>query len=164
MISALNNLRRTLAIFAFAAWLGGFFFYASFVVPIGTDYLGSRLAQGVITFSVSKILNNLGILAICLFILEEACDFTGSKAAKVTRILMMFIMAITLIILFNVHTYLSSVFDRENLVYTVPRSQFKYWHGFYLWVCTAQWLAGMIWVWLSICKFSKQTNSLQQVV
>ncbi len=40
-------------------WLGGFTFYAAFVVPIGAHALGSELEQGLVTRDVTLVLNRL---------------------------------------------------------------------------------------------------------
>ena len=56
--------RRFVALLAFAAWLGGFTFYAAVVVPAGTEVLGGAVAQGFITQAVTLHLNLLGVGAL----------------------------------------------------------------------------------------------------
>ena len=45
----MTPLRRFLVVQALLLWQGGFLFYAAFVVPAGTEVLGSAAAQGAIT-------------------------------------------------------------------------------------------------------------------
>ena len=49
-------LRRLLVVQLLMLWQGGFLFYVVFVVPVGTDVLGSSFEQGRITRFVTHSL------------------------------------------------------------------------------------------------------------
>jgi hypothetical protein len=80
----LETFRRFVVIYAFLLWQGGFVVYGGVVVPIGSDQLGSDLAQGLITQRVSVWLNIFGVvwcLALgwdCLALKEDSWRHGGS--------------------------------------------------------------------------------------
>ena len=61
----IGPIRRFLFIAAVAFWLGGFTFYTSVVIPVGTHTLGS-VRQGFITQQVTGWLNVAGAFALPL--------------------------------------------------------------------------------------------------
>ena len=64
----MTPLRRFLVLQSLLLWQGGFLFYAAFVVPAGTEVLGSSAAQGVITTRVVDALN------VCGAVRQECCS------------------------------------------------------------------------------------------
>ncbi len=62
---------RTLLLASFAMWFGGFGFYVSIVVPVGTDVLGSSLNQGMITRQVTQWINIFAGIAVAMMLLES---------------------------------------------------------------------------------------------
>jgi hypothetical protein len=101
-------------------WQGGFLFYASVVVPIGTDLLGGARAQGVITARVTEWLNLAGL--VCLGLLGG---------------------------LWFLHLILDYFMDPAGRVVQM-REPFRVAHGAYLWVSTAHWLMGLALAWLTL--------------
>jgi len=65
-------LRRLVLVLALMFWQGGFTFYASVVVPVGSDFLGSHVDQGWITRSVTNYLNLSGAVALALWFVDIA--------------------------------------------------------------------------------------------
>ena len=60
--------RRFLVVQALMLWQGGFLFYASFVVPVGTEMLGGSFEQGRITRHVTDSMNAVGAVALVIFV------------------------------------------------------------------------------------------------
>jgi hypothetical protein len=135
--------RRFLVIQALMLWQGGFLFYAAVVVPIGTDVLGSSLAQGRITRLVTNWLNLFGLVAVAIF----AWEFLEAPAAskRVRRWLwgMWLIFAGGLGALFLIHIRLEGLVDfNEETIEDL--TLFHLWHRTYLWISTIQWVAGLL--------------------
>src|SRR5271156_6553534 len=63
--------RRFMVLALLMFWLGGFTFYASVVVPVGADVLGSHLRQGMITRHVAWYMNLSGIAALAVFAWDQ---------------------------------------------------------------------------------------------
>lgn len=136
---------RTLTLFAFAAWQGGFFFYATVVVPTATRVLESASLQGSISQPVTHWLNLFGTIALVSF----AVDQGRTPTLKTWRWTVWRVMAVCQIALFCIHPVLDSNFQPDELAYT-DKAKFKFWHGIYLWVHAAQWLAGVAWLGASV--------------
>lgn len=136
---------RWLTLLAFAAWQGGFFFYATFVVPIATRVLESARLQGAISQQVTVWLNALGAAALIVF----AIDMGWTATRKSSRWWTWRFMVVMQIALVALHPLLDNNFKPDELDFT-DRSQFKFHHGLYLWIHAAQWLAGLIWAWLTV--------------
>ena len=136
---------RFLVLQSLLAWQGGFFFYATFVVPIGTEVLESAAFQGAITQRVTHWLNGLGVISLLLIALDQLACASSRK----WRWLAWSVMALSLIIQFALHPTLDSLFRPDDLTYS-DRAAFKFWHGVYLWTSAVQWLAGLLAVWLMI--------------
>jgi hypothetical protein len=62
----MTTLRRLILLVALMFWQGGFMFYGSVVITVGAQVLGSELEQGFVTQSVTNYLNIAG--AVCLTI------------------------------------------------------------------------------------------------
>jgi hypothetical protein len=167
------DIRRFLVVFAFAAWQGGFFFYATFVVPVGTEVLDSAKLQGAITQKVSMVLNYLGVVSLIIFAIDQklgkapgsylqaelgtARTVSGSylqaelgtaRTALIRwRWSTWLVMAMLHAALFILHSQLSLLFDPKELVYAnADRARFKFWHGVYLWIVAAQWLIALVYL------------------
>jgi hypothetical protein len=136
---------RTLTLFAFAVWQGGFFFYAAVVVPTATRVLESASLQGSISQPVTHWLNLLGVAALVVF----AIDHGRTPTLKTWRWTLWRVMAVCQIALFFLHPVLDANFRPDDLTY-VDKPRFKFWHGIYLWVHAGQWLAGLAWLGASV--------------
>lgn len=131
---------RYLVMAAFIFWLGGFTFYASIVVPAGTEILGVT-QQGFITQQVTSSLNVAGAVALGLLLV----DLFVTPGAVRWRVGFWVVMAACQVALFWLHARLSShmVVDTFSVR---ARPEFKPLHRLYLWLHTAQWLASLIYL------------------
>lgn len=127
-------------------WFGGFGFYASFVVPVGNEVLGS-FEQAMVTRQVTFWLNVLGALAGFLMLLESfsKSSFTSNRVKRiqfVSALSMLFMQAI----LFGLHPQIDAFVELEVGEVKGDYDQFYLLHRLYLWTSTFQWVAGWIWL------------------
>jgi hypothetical protein len=141
-------LRRFLVLAALMFWQGGFVFYASIVVPIGTQVLGSAAEQGRITRQVTWYLNVSGAAALVLLAWDVAAARPG-HGVRWGRGLCWLVMAVALGVLLRLHLYLDSLFIADDLI-ILDRPTFRYWHRVYLWVSTVQWAAAVLFALLTL--------------
>jgi hypothetical protein len=134
----LITLRRTLLLWAFLFWQGGFFFYASVVVKVGTD-LTSQFDQGLITQQVTIWLNVAALGALLLWLWDL---FAERAALTKTRWLLWIFMFAMLVWLAWMHPQLGDMINTER-GRVEPRQAFRSLHAVYLWVSTAQWAASI---------------------
>jgi hypothetical protein len=135
-------LRRFLVIQTLMLWQGGFLFYAVFVVPTGTEVLGGAFAQGRITRLVTQSLNWIGVAAVAIFaweLLQAGLPRPNLKWLWGAWT----VMVLSLAGLFAIHPRLSDLADFNTLT-LADRDRFRLWHGAYLCVSTAQWLAALL--------------------
>ena len=131
----------------FATWFGGFTFYASVVVPIGTDILGSARAQGEITQQVSDWINRIALFTSLLLIVEH---FLFRRKEK--RLLSInFLVVIGILVFAGLLIWLNQELDQmieqtTNSIRVTNRERFYRQHRLYLWVSTGQWFLGWIWI------------------
>ena len=138
-------LRRFLVVQALMLWQGGFLFYAAFVVPTGTDVLGSSLNQGWITRRVTNDMNLVGAVALALLALDQFAE----PALRRRRWVFWAILAATLAALVWLHPRMDALLNFEELSVR-DHPTFRFYHRTYLWVCTVQWLAGLGYVWVTL--------------
>jgi hypothetical protein len=144
----MQTLFRTLLLASFAIWFGGFTFYVSFVVPIGTEVLGSAIEQGMITRRVTVWLNIVGAIALFMMILESAFLWRrDSGRGRHWLVVLAVLMWILLVGLFKLHSILDGFIDAKEVTISDGVSFYSY-HRVYLWISTIQWL--MSWAWLAI--------------
>ena len=119
---------RFLWLVGFSLWIGGFVFYASFVVPITRRELGET---GVITRHVAPIFNNLGALVLsswfCALLLEWR-----QPAWRRTALALLIANALILAALFAAYPWV--LYGMEHL----PDAEFRPRHRLYLWLHTVQ--------------------------
>ena len=140
----------SLLIATFALWFGGFTFYVTFVVPIGTEVLGSARSQGFITQQVTNWLNFTCGCAIGIMWLESLfCWKLTDRPWREIRLIMVLIMSGFLVVLVWLHPRMDQmlVFDGEVVK---DREKFYGIHRIYLWVSTFQWVAAWIWLFVSV--------------
>jgi hypothetical protein len=134
--------RRCCVLIALMFWLGGFTFYASIVVPIGTRILGSPLRQGFITREVTGDLN----VAAALGLLVLAWDVLALRGRWHLRRWSLgglwLVMAACQALLFALHAHLDGMLRAKGLIVTDP-DLFHSAHRAYLWIHTVQWGAGL---------------------
>jgi hypothetical protein len=140
--------RRFLVLIALMFWQGGFTFYASVVVPIGQDVLGSHLAQGFITRHVTKYLNLSGAIALLVLALDLAA---ARETAWVRRLrwLLWLGMVAALIVLVVLHPRMDRSID-VNTPTIIDYEAFTPMHRLYLWVSTVQWGCALAYAWLTL--------------
>lgn len=145
--------RRTLVIIALMFWQGGFTFYSSVAVPIGTSVLGSSRRQGFITQQVTHYLN----LSACVALVPLYWDLIGSKGNSWIhrkRRYAWLVMAVLQIALIGLHAYLDQLMDSSTMSLVEVRP-FVIGHRWYLWISTFQWLAGLVFLVLSLIVWRK---------
>jgi hypothetical protein len=132
---------RSLVLFSYAVWQGGFFFYAAVVVPLGTEILESAKLQGSITQLVTHWLNLISLIAL----VSMALEMRFNRRSRPRAWWLWALMLVSQILLFILHPVLDRNFQSAEMSF-LDRPAFQFWHGVYLWTHTVQWLAGLIWV------------------
>lgn len=151
---------KTLLLATFSLWFGGFTFYVTFVVPIGTEILGSARSQGFITQQVTHRLNAVCAIAVLAMTVEAIrrwrhCQF-GSRA---THVVLISLMAGMLIGLVALHPMLDALVDLDNRK-ILGRTQFYGLHRIYLWLSTFQWVVGWIWLLFTIRQWQFESGAV----
>ena len=143
-----STLLRTFVLAAFAMWFGGFGFYVSIVVPIGTEVLGSAMDQGMITRQVTVWLNIFCAIALVAMFADLLVTWSGSSAAVRWSLSgLSLVILVLLVALFILHPMLDRMIDVESKT-TSDAALFYNLHRVYLWASTIQWMAA--WAWLLI--------------
>lgn len=137
---------RISLLIAFATWWGGFTFYASVVVPVGSDILGSSRTQGFITQIVTHWLN----IAEGLTIFAMTCDlWVNRNRRKKNYVFIETGIAIGLLIclatLVFLHPKLDELVDFSDET-IFDEAKFYQIHQAYLWVSSVQWALGALWI------------------
>jgi hypothetical protein len=136
-------LRRFLVIQMLMLWQGGFLFYAVFVVPAGTDVLGSALAQGRITRLVAGSMNVIGAIALLFFAWELWQGPARRRWIRNCLWVSWAFMAAGLIALFLLYPRLNELVDFDGSRH-LDRGRFYWLHRVYLYISTAQWIASVV--------------------
>jgi hypothetical protein len=150
--------RRFLALAALFFWQGGFTFYASVVVPVGQEVLGSHLEQGFITRQVTGWLNLSGVIALVFVAGESFLARDPSIWRRRGRMALWLVMAATLAGLFVLHARLNLFLDPAE--HTLDnRSAFRPLHRLYLWIQTVQWLAAVAYLGLTLLAWRAEDHT-----
>lgn len=131
---------RYLVAIALGFWLGGLTFYTLVVIPTGEDLVGGTV-QGFVTQQVTSYLNWIGV-AVLTILLPSVIRRRQWQPACAWGVILACQLA-----LFALHPKLDGMLDSAKHEISDPDS-FYQWHQVYLGVTTAQWLAGMTYVWL----------------
>jgi hypothetical protein len=142
-------LRRFLVLIALFFWQGGFTFYASIVVPIGTDVLRSSRRQGFITRLVTRDLNLSGAIALAPLAWDLAAGRDPSRRRRLARVGFWLGLAATQAALFWLHPHLDSLLQVKGGIVLDPEA-FRPLHRLYLWLSTAQWACGLGYLGLAV--------------
>ncbi len=142
-----ETVRRFLVVLAVLFWLGGFFFYASIVIPTAHDVLGSHTDVGFITRRVTHWLNVVSLPALAILgwnvvALWRARQPLPRRALAGTWILM----AVLQVVLFALHPVMDRLLDAGAHRIIQP-ARFYGLHRGYLIVSATQHLAGVLHVW-----------------
>ncbi len=150
---------QTLLIATFAVWFGGFTFYVSFVVPIGTEILGSAREQGFITRSVTHWLNLTCGIAAALMLVETCLSWNRTPRrswwVQFASIIAIVLLLVGLILL---HPQLDGLLEPIKKR-VIDRPQFYQLHRAYLWASTFQWIFGWIWLISVLTGWGNQNQS-----
>lgn len=149
--------RRYLAMAALVFWLGGFTFYVSVVVPLGTKVLRSALRQGFITREVTYWLNVSAAVALALL----AADLLGrdpSRRRRWARRGLWLFMAACQVGLFVLWGTLDGLMVSRGMLVTDPEAFYPR-HRAYLWLHTAQWAAGLVYIGLSLAAWRAEDRA-----
>jgi hypothetical protein len=141
--------RRCLLLAALLFWQGGFLFYASVVVPLGQDVLGSHRDQGFITRRVTDFLNLSGAAALLVFAWDAAAAGDRCVWRRRVRWVCWDVQAVTLGLLLWMHVRMDALLDPETFGIR-DVSAFTAWHRAYLWTSTVQWAAAMLFAGLTV--------------
>ncbi len=153
----LTLLRRFLAVAALMVWQGGFVFYTAFVVPIGTDFLGSSTRQGFITRRVTDVMNRCGAVALACVAWELSTGRDGRLQRA--RVALLLAMVAAAVVLFHLHGRLEGLLDVENED-VLDRRAFRALHRGYLWVSTAQWACAVIYLLATLAAWKRQDGTV----
>jgi hypothetical protein len=143
------TLRRLLVIQALLLWQGGFLFYTAVVVSTGTAVLGSAAAQGAITTRVTDSLNTLGVTGLAILAVELGLTRDPAARRIAARWACWWIAFACQGLLFAFHRLLDAFMDptRTHVAIGPP---FYPVHRLYLWTSTIQWLACLVFTWLTV--------------
>jgi hypothetical protein len=134
----------------FALWWGGLTFYALFVIPVGTEAIGS-VAQGFITQKVTLWHNRISLAILALLAVDAYRNSSRWRWAFTLWL------TICTLLLMSLHAQLSQQLDFQTK--STPESFYNL-HAIYLWLTTAQWLSGLPIAWtLFRYSVSKSSNT-----
>jgi hypothetical protein len=144
-----TTLRRFLVLQTLLLWQGGFLFYTAVVVSTGTAVLGSAATQGAITARVTDTLNLIGLVGLAILALELGLAGDPSWRRQYARWWCWGIAFVVQGLLFAFHQLLDAIMD-SGRTRVVIRPPFYPVHRMYLWVSTLQWLACVVFAWLTV--------------
>ena len=131
--------RRTLLIWLWMFWQGGFLFYGSVVVTIGSSVLESDLEQGLITRHVTLAINITGVIVLLAWLWDLFAEPHTHNRKRWATWLLLFV---SIVLLFwlraNLETHIDPVTHR-----LMERANFRRLHRWYLRVSTVQLIAAM---------------------
>lgn len=161
MKNALIVLFYTLLIATFALWFGGFTFYVSFVVPIGTEVLGSAARQGFITQQVTNWLNVTCGFAVTLMGLELILQWhTYAGFRRYFQLINLVLIVAFLIALVWIHPIMDRMLIPE-IEDVTDYDKFYGLHRIYLWLSTFQWVAAWLWLFVAVSIWPRKSSAAQ---
>jgi ABC-type xylose transport system permease subunit len=149
MRTALILARRFLTLAGLMVWQGGFLFYTAFVVPIGTEFLGTATSQGFITRQVTNQMNRCGAVALAVMVWDLAASRDPRRLRWFLRVALFTLMVAAAVALFDLHQRLESLLDVPN-ERVLDRQEFRPLHRIYLWVSSAQWGCAVLYLVLTV--------------
>jgi hypothetical protein len=153
--------RRWVVLAALMFWQGGFTFYASVVVPMGQEVLGSHRHQGFITQRVTNYLNLAGGIALIPLAWDVAVARDRKSRRQQGRWLTVFGMGLTLGLLVWLHPRLDELLDPGTQAIHY-RQAFRRLHSAYLWISTVQWGCAVLYVVLTVWAWRAEDRALPQ--
>ncbi|HTB05433.1 MAG TPA: hypothetical protein VK806_00680 [Bacteroidia bacterium] len=143
-----------LAVFSFILWWGGFTFYAAFVISTGQKVLGDHVMMGFITEQVASKINYAALIACLLSFLNEWVR--GGMKARLMRSFVVICLSVMLglvIALFILYPFLQDLLDHQAHK-EVDHDKFYLLHRIYLIISSALWVNGIVFIILSVNKYS----------
>jgi hypothetical protein len=138
-------LRRFLVFQAFLMWQGGFLFYASVVVPVGTDVLGDPMHQGLVTQRVTNWLNLIGLVWHFVYAWDLFTEADSHRRRVWWRCGLWAVSFGMLAALAAIHIPMDVLIEANDFSIA-----FRRWHISYLWLSTGQWVAALGSAWLTL--------------
>ncbi|MDB5308179.1 MAG: hypothetical protein JWO38_2381 [Gemmataceae bacterium] len=159
----MTALRRFLVFQALLLWQGGFLFYAAFVVPAGTEVLGSTAAQGAVTTRVADALNLCGVIGLAAVAWDLSLTRDPAARRTAARWWCWGVAVGCQCLLFVFHELLDSYMDpgRRYIVVIPP---FRPVHRTYLWVSTVQWVACLLLAWWTLRAWAGESEVTRREV
>jgi hypothetical protein len=128
---------RFLCLLTLAVWVGGFTFYSSVVIRALHASLGS-METGYVTQQVTDYLNAIGVATVTVWAFTAWVERSvGSRRARLTRLVLLATTSGLLLALILLHRVMDLRLDTGGLRGFYPL------HRAYLIVCTAQWVANL---------------------
>lgn len=157
------TIRRFLVLQALLIWQGGFLFYASVVVPVGTEVLGSAGAQGAITARVTDSMNVLGVLALVVLAIDLRLTTDTHERRIANRWWCWSLVFLCQLLLFYFHILLDYFMDpsRTRVIIGPP---FRPVHRMYLWTISVQWFLCLLLLWFSLQSWRVEDSILMRRV
>ncbi len=133
-------------------------FYVSFVVPIGTDVLGSAKEQGFITRLVAHRLNLMCAIALATMLIETLVSWkSGKRILSLTQLTSVALIGGLLAGLLWLHPQMDQLLEIETHR-VLERREFYSLHRVYLWFSTFQWIFAWFWLYCVIQNWSIQNR------
>jgi hypothetical protein len=153
-------LRRYLALAVLFFWLGGFTFYASIVVPVGQEVFG-HLRQGFVTRQVTVYLNLAGAVALICLVWDLLAVREDASWRWWGRWLLWAGMGLSLLILIRLHGQLDELLiPRGRLIRDADLFHLR--HRLYLWISTAQWACGLLYLLFTLASWRSEDTRARQ--
>ena len=150
MIRLTQIVRRYLLILALGLWLGGFTFYALFVLPAAHEVLGDRFQSGLITRSVTIWLNRIGVVTIGLILWDALASCrTGYRWFTALALVACLVATASHVGLLIVHPRLDSLIDVDSEQVADPAT-FRLLHQTYERISSIQWVACLVFLCVSL--------------
>ncbi|MFP6764876.1 MAG: hypothetical protein VB858_14720 [Planctomycetaceae bacterium] len=150
--------RRFLLSTGLAYSFGGFSFYATVVVPVGTEVLDAA-SQGFVTQTVTHFLNAASGVTVAL-LLWELINGRRRRSLPASRYLAILTAGLSLcwLTLILLHSRLDSLLDVDSFTVAEP-DRFYRLHQAYLWISTVQWLLSLVVIWRLIVDWQRVAES-----
>ena len=152
--STATRVRRFLLLLAIAFSFGGFSFYASVVVPIGSEVLDPT-SQGFVTQQVTHFLNGAAGVMWLLLVWELVAE-RKLQPRRVTKQLSVLtgVLGLCCIVLPVIHPWLDALLEADSFSIT-DFENFYTLHQVYLWLCSLQWFASLVVIWVLLSNWQQ---------
>ncbi len=140
---------RSVWLFAYAAWVGGFFFYSSVVVHVMLARVPELPPGAVVTREVTLWLNGLGALALACWWAEW-----GLAAPRRPRAIGILLALATLL-----HAALLATHGRVGAAWDADSDLFYRWHQAYLGISAVQFFVQVALLPLALARWRAQDRS-----